>query len=151
MLPATYQLPAAIVLVLSGVVACFFGYRLFRIVLALFGFFLGAFAASSVMGPSSTTPMLIAAAVGGLVGAGLLIAAYFVGVALVGAGLGAVAASLAFSLSGKEPTVLAVVLCAIAGAVGSTYLEGPGRSSSEPWRPSATARRWLPPPVDRSG
>ena len=38
MLPAQYQLPAAIVLVLAGVVACFFGYRLFRIVLSIFGF-----------------------------------------------------------------------------------------------------------------
>ena len=45
MLPVSYQLPAAIVLLIGGIVACFFGYRLFRIVLALFGFFLGAFAA----------------------------------------------------------------------------------------------------------
>ncbi len=123
MVPAAYQLPVAIVILLGGVVACFFGYRFFRIVLAFCGFMLGAMAASSVMGLSNSTPMLIAAAVGGLVGAGLLIAAYFVGVALVGAGLGAVAASLAFSISGKEPTVVAVALCAIAGAVGSTYLE----------------------------
>lgn len=123
MVPATYQLPVAIVILLGGVVACFFGYRFFRIVLAFAGFMLGAMAASSVMGLSNSTPMLIAAAVGGLIGAGLLIAAYFVGVALVGAGLGAVAASLAFSISGKDPTVVAVALCAIAGAVGSTYLE----------------------------
>ena len=27
MLPASYQLPAAIVLLLGGTVACFFGYR----------------------------------------------------------------------------------------------------------------------------
>ena len=33
MLPATYQIPAAIVLLFGGTVACFFGYRLFRIVL----------------------------------------------------------------------------------------------------------------------
>src|ERR671912_528338 len=85
MLPATYQLPAAIVLLIGGVVACFFGYRLFRIVLAIFGFIVGAFAASSVFGVSDTGPMIVAAVVGGLIGAGLLIAAYFVGVALVGA------------------------------------------------------------------
>ena len=41
MLPASYQLPAAIVLLVGGIVACFFGYRLFRIVLAIFGFILG--------------------------------------------------------------------------------------------------------------
>ena len=83
-------MPAAIVLLVGGVVACFFGYRLFRIVLALFGFILGALAASSIFGMSDTGPMIGAAVAGGLVGAAILIGAYFVGVALVGAALGAV-------------------------------------------------------------
>ena len=50
MLPASYQLPAAIVLLLGGTVACFFGYRMFRLVLAIFGFIFGVFAASSLVG-----------------------------------------------------------------------------------------------------
>ena len=41
MLPASYQLPAAIVLLLGGTVACFFGYRMFRLVLAIAGFIFG--------------------------------------------------------------------------------------------------------------
>jgi Domain of unknown function (DUF4203) len=123
MLPASYQLPAAIVLLLGGTVACFFGYRMFRLVLAIFGFILGALAASSVFGASDTGPMLIAAAVGGLAGAGILIAAYFVGVALVGAGLGALVANLAFSASGREPHFLVIAFCAVAGAVASMYLQ----------------------------
>lgn len=123
MLPATYQLPAALVLLACGVVACFFGYRLFRIVLAISGFILGAFIASSVWGVSDTVPMLVAAGVGGLIGAGVMFAGYFVGVALVGAALGAVAASFGFQLADKEPHVLAVVFCSIVGAVGSTYLQ----------------------------
>ena len=73
---------------MCGIVSCFFGYRLFRTVLAVFGFILGALAASSVWGVSDTWPMLAAAAVGGLIGAGVMFAAYFVGVALVGAALG---------------------------------------------------------------
>ena len=84
MLPATYQLPAAIVLLIGGIVACFFGYRLFRIVLAFSGFVVGALLASSVFGASDTWAMLIAALVGGLIGAGVMLAAYFVGVALTG-------------------------------------------------------------------
>jgi hypothetical protein len=123
MLPATYQLPAAIVLLVGGIVACFFGYRLFRIVLAIYGFILGALVASSVFGASDTGPMVIAAVVGGLAGAGLLTAAYYVGVALVGAGLGALVAKLVLSVSGREPSFLAVVLLAIAGAVASMYLQ----------------------------
>lgn len=123
MLPASYQVPAAIVLLFGGIVACFFGYRMFRLVLAIFGFILGALAASSVFGVSDTGPMLGAAVVGGLVGAGILIAAYFVGVALVGAGLGALVANLAFSASGQDPHFLVIAFCAVAGSVGAMYFQ----------------------------
>jgi hypothetical protein len=123
MLPASYQLPAAIVLLFGGVVSCFFGYRLFRIVLALFGFVIGALAASSIMAASNSTAMLIAALVGGLVGAGILFAAYFVGVTLAGALLGAVLANLAFSAAHHQPHILVVVLCAIAGAAAAMWLQ----------------------------
>jgi hypothetical protein len=123
MLPASYQLPAAIVLLLGGIVACFFGYRMFRLVLAIFGFILGSFAASSLLPPSDTTGMLMSALVGGLIGAVILIAAYFVGVALVGAGLGALAANLVASASGQEPHFLVIAFSAVAGAVASMYLQ----------------------------
>ena len=123
MLPASYQLPAALVLLLGGLFACFFGYRMFRTVLAVFGFILGALAASSVFGVSDTGPMLIAALVGALLGAALLIGAYFLGVALVGAGLGALVANLFFSASGTEPHVVVVLLFTIVGAVASMYLQ----------------------------
>ena len=123
MLPAAYQLPAAIILVLGGVVSCFFGYRLFRIVLAIFGFILGALAASSLFGVSDTWPMIIAAVVGGLAGAGVMIAAYFVGVALIGAGLGAVVANLLLAAGDRDPHFLVVVFASITGAAASMYLQ----------------------------
>ena len=123
MLPAAYQLPAAIVLLIGGTVACFFGYRLFRIVLALFGFILGALAASSIFGVSDTGPMIIAAAVGGLIGAGIMIAAYFVGVALIGAGLGALAANLIFAAGDSAPNFLIIVFFSVGGAAAAMYLQ----------------------------
>jgi hypothetical protein len=123
MLPASYQLPAAVVLLVGGVVACFFGYRLFRIVLAIFGFIIGALAASSVFGVSDTGPMLAAALVGGVIGAAVLIAAYFVGVALVGAGLGAAAANLLFTAADRDPHFLVLVFSTIVGAAGAMYLQ----------------------------
>ena len=55
MLPVTYQFPAAIALVLGGLISCFFGYRLFKFVLGIFGFILGALAASSIWGRSDKT------------------------------------------------------------------------------------------------
>jgi len=123
MLPAAYQLPAAAILLGGGIISCFLGYRLFRTVLAIFGFILGALAASSILGISNTTMMLVAAVAGGLIGAFILISAYFVGVALVGAGLGAAIANLAFSAGDRDPSVYIVILCSIAGAVGATYLQ----------------------------
>jgi hypothetical protein len=123
MLPAQYQLPAAVVLLIGGVVACFFGYRLFRIVLSIFGFILGALLASSVFGASDTGPMIAAAVVGGLIGAAVLFAAYFFGVAMVGAGLGAVAANFAFAAGDRPPHFLGIVFAAVVGAVAAIYLQ----------------------------
>jgi hypothetical protein len=123
MLPAAYQLPAAIVLLVGGTVACFFGYRLFRIVLAIFGFILGGLAASSIFGMSDTGPMIVAAVIGGLVGALVLFLAYFVGVALIGAGLGAILANVVMAAGDRDPHFLVVVFFSIAGAAGAMYLQ----------------------------
>src|SRR5512140_2903689 len=97
MLPHAYELPAAILLVLGGALSCCAGYRLFKIVLGIYGFVLGAMLASSTMGITNTTGMIAAALVGGVVGAALLMFAYFIGIALVGAGLGALIAHVAWS------------------------------------------------------
>jgi hypothetical protein len=123
MLPAHYQIPAAVVLLIGGIVACFFGYRLFRIVLAIFGGIIGALLASSIFGASDTAPMIVAAVVGGLVGAGVLMAAYFVGVAIVGAGLGALMANLALAAGDRDPHFLVITFASILGAVGAIYLQ----------------------------
>jgi hypothetical protein len=114
---------AAAILVAGGVIACFFGYRLFRLVLAIFGFILGGLAASSVFGESTTTAMVAAAVLGGLAGALLLLAAYFVGVALVGAGLGALTANLIWTRIPGDPHPLVVIFFAIAGALLATWMQ----------------------------
>jgi hypothetical protein len=123
MLPVAYQLPAAVLLIVGGLIACFLGYRLFKFVLAIFGFIVGALAASSVFGVSDTTPMVIAAIVGGILGALLLLAAYFVGVALVGAGMGALAANLIWTQIEGDPHPFVVVLFSVAGALLATWLQ----------------------------
>lgn len=123
MLPAFLQTPAALVLLAGGLIACFAGYRVFRVVLGIYGFILGALFASGAMGTEHTMWMIVAALAGGIVGALILIAAYFVGVALVGAGVGALAASLIWASLGREPGALAVILFAIAGALGALALQ----------------------------
>jgi len=124
MLPQSYELPAALVLILAGALACFTGYRLFRVVLAVFGFILGAMLASSLMGISNTAGMLIAAFIGGLAGAVILLFAYFFGIALVGAGVGALIAHFGWTFVGSgDPPVLAVIVLAIGGAIGTMFVQ----------------------------
>ncbi|HVB38642.1 MAG TPA: DUF4203 domain-containing protein [Vicinamibacterales bacterium] len=123
MLPQAYQLPAAYAILAGGTIACFAGYRLFRIVLGVYGFILGALIASSMMGAGNTTGMVLAALAGGLLGAVILVFGYFLGVALVGAGLGAVVAHTAWSMAGKEPGAVAVIAFALAGAFGAMLLQ----------------------------
>jgi hypothetical protein len=123
MLPASFQTPAALVLLAGGVIACFAGYRVFRVVLGIYGFILGALFASSAMGTEHTTWMIVAALAGGVVGALILIAAYFVGVALLGAGIGALAASLVWASLGREPGATIVIVFSIAGALAALALQ----------------------------
>ena len=124
MLPQSYELPAAILLVLGGAVACFAGYRLFRFVLAIYGFILGAMLASSMMGSSNTVGMVVAAFLGGIAGALIMTFAYFVGIALIGAGVGALAANVFWSTwKSIDPPAVAVIALAIAGAVGAMLLQ----------------------------
>jgi hypothetical protein len=123
MLPAAYQVPAAAILLIGGMVACFAGYRLFKFVLGLFGFIIGVLAASSFFGPANTTPMLLTALLGGVVGAGVLLAAYFVGVALVGAGIGALLVNLIWTQIEGDPHPAVVILFSVAGAVVATWLQ----------------------------
>jgi hypothetical protein len=119
MIPAAYAVPAAVILAVSGAVACFAGYRLFRIVLGVYGFILGAIVTTSVMGTSNVWALVLAAAVGGLIGAGLMIAAYFIGVGLIGAGLASLLLHLGWRVVGGDPPTLLIVIVAVLGALGA--------------------------------
>jgi hypothetical protein len=123
MLPVSYQLPAAVLLVVCGLMACLAGYRLLRWVLAAFGFIIGGLAASSMLGRSETAYMIGAFLAGGLIGAVIMVAASFIGVALVGAGLGAAAVTLLWTQMPGDPHPYVVVLAAVAGAWLATWLQ----------------------------
>jgi len=124
MLPGTYSIPAAVLFVAGGALACFMGYRVFRLVLGIYGFVLGALIGTSVLAPTETWLTLVVALVGGLAGAAILLLAYFVGVAFVGAALAALVVHLAWSKFGHgDPHPLVVVGACIAGALASMSLQ----------------------------
>jgi hypothetical protein len=103
MLPASFQTPAAIILLLGGLLSCFAGYRVFRVVLGFFGFVLGALLSSSIMGTDQTMYMIVAA--------------------VVGAGVGALIVNVVWAALGREPHIVVVILFAIAGALGALALQ----------------------------
>jgi hypothetical protein len=120
MLPAAYATPAVVILTLGGVLACFFGYRLFRVVLGVYGFVAGALIATQMMAPSSNMwTLTVAAVVGGVLGGALMIAAYFVGVGLVGAGLAALLLNIGWRFVGGDPPTWLLVVVAVLGALGA--------------------------------
>lgn len=124
MLPPSYELPAAIFLVVGGALTCLAGYRLFRLVLAIYGLILGAMLASSMVGASNTLGMVVAAALGGLAGALILVLAYFVGIALVGAGLGVFLTHVVWNqVRTDDPAAVAIVLASVAGAIVAMMLQ----------------------------
>lgn len=106
-------------LAMGGLLACFAGYRLFRLVLGLYGLILGAMITTSWMGASSTWTLIVAGVVGGLLGALLMVAAYFVGVGLIGAGLAALVINLVWRMIGGEPPTIVLVLGCVLGALGA--------------------------------
>ncbi len=123
MLPISYQMPAAAILAVFGLMACVAGFRLLRYVLATFGFIIGGLAASSVLGASQTAYIVGAFIVGGVAGAVIMVAASFIGVALVGAGLGAAAVTLLWTQLPGDPHPYVVILASVAGAWLATWLQ----------------------------
>ena len=116
-------MPAAVILVIGGLCSCFAGYRIFRFVLAFFGFVFGALFVSSAMGSDQTLWMIGASLLGGVIGALVLYAAYFVGVALIGAGIGAGLAMVLWAAVDREPGILPVIILAVLGAVGALWVQ----------------------------
>ena len=110
-------------LLAGGLVAWGAGYRLFRFVLTIFGFYFGAAIASSMFGTSDTTVLIMAAIGGGALGAVIMFFGYFVGVALVGAVVGALVIHLAWSRVGSDPHPFIVVLASVAGAASAMALQ----------------------------
>ena len=123
MLSAAAQIPAAIILLAAGLLACFMGYRLFRWLLAIYGFVGGAYLTSLFVG--TLGPWAGAAAIigGGLAGALALVLVYLAGVAMLGAGLGALAVSLFWTPVSGDPEVWVVVVACLVGAVAAVSLQ----------------------------
>jgi len=116
-MPDSLQLPAGGLLIVIGLVACFAGYRLFRAVLTVYGFLVGAVFASTLVPHGDAITVLVAMLVGGALGAALLFAVYFAGVVIVGAGAGVVVAQAVWQAwRGADAGLTVMVFGAAIGA-----------------------------------
>jgi len=117
------QVPAAIILLAAGLLACFLGYRLFRWLLAIYGFVGGAYLTSlfvEALEPWAATATIVG---GGLAGALLLLIVYLAGLAMLGAGLGALAVSLFWTPQNGDPETWIVVVACLVGAIAAVSLQ----------------------------
>lgn len=119
---------SALILGFLGIVNCFWGYRFFRIILAVAGFFVGAGIGIALAGNSPQVIMALAALIGGVIGAILFYFLYFVGPFLAGIGLGITFGTLlAANLNANANTVNVIIIVGavvggILGLVLSKYI-----------------------------
>ncbi|MCC6611928.1 MAG: DUF4203 domain-containing protein [Anaerolineae bacterium] len=110
-----------IILLAIGLIACFYGKRLYRVVLALFGFIAGYYAAWAALVQQSDVVQVVGAIIVGLVVAfvfwSLYKAAHVLFGAFLGLALGTVIAN-AFNLDGVVYLVVVVVLAIIGALIG---------------------------------
>jgi hypothetical protein len=125
-LPPSVVAILSILLVLVGVANCFLGYRIFKVVLGIFGFIVGATLAGTVgLEASSGNEFVgfVAGLIGGVAGAVLFAVLYFVGIILLGAGL----AVMLTSTIGAQPQVhlppIVLIIVAIVGALLALVLQ----------------------------
>lgn len=115
------NLVIALVAILVGVLNCFFGYRILKVVLGVTGFCAGAsagWAASAALAQGNAWIALVCALLGGVIGALLCIWLYFLGIFLLGAGFGAVLASAFLTGSGVHAQIVIILIAAlICGAI----------------------------------
>lgn len=119
MIPAAYTTVGASLFLFGGLLTCFAGFRLFRLVLGIYGFFLGAMIGSGMTDPGNTWSVMMFGLAGGLVGAVLLVVAYYVGVGLIGAGLAALALNFLWKFIGGDPPTLVLVIVCVVGAIAA--------------------------------
>jgi hypothetical protein len=98
--------------ILFGVIQCFFGYRLFKVIIGIIGFILGAALAGTLsytLAPEIIV-VIIAGVVGGLIGATTMLTFYYVGIFSIGAILGGILGSFVCSIMGLNPIPVVIIL-----------------------------------------
>lgn len=110
--------------IMLGMIECFFGYRIFKIILGIAGFMLGGAMAYNI-GHTITQNeivMLFISFIGGCIGAGLMVWIYFLGVFFIGALLGGIIGTALFSVVQIYPApIVLFIFSMICGVLALSY------------------------------
>ena len=115
-----------VLLLIAGLVVCFFGYRLLRLTLGLAGFGVGLALGLAVAGLIPGVSQVLTIVLGivcGILGAVLATVLYKFGLFLLGAGVGVLVASIIVAATAWHYPMVARVVGAIAGGVLTIVLE----------------------------
>ncbi|MCA9891611.1 MAG: DUF4203 domain-containing protein [Anaerolineae bacterium] len=115
-----------IILLVVGLIACFFGRRYYRLVLALVGFVVGYYAVSGLLSAQGDAVQVIGGIVAGVVVGFLFWSFYKMAYILFGIALGLTVAALigrAFNLDGTVFTILTIVLAIVGGFLGTSIAD----------------------------
>ena len=118
-LPSALQGVSLGIGILIGLVQCFWGYRLFRVVLGIVGFVIGA-ALGWALGLSFIGEQwgaILGAILGGIIGAGLLSMLYFLGVFVMGGLLGAMLGATLLGVLGLDQIPWLLLVLGIIGGI----------------------------------
>jgi Domain of unknown function (DUF4203) len=113
-------------MLVAGLIVCFFGYRLLRLTLGLAGFCVGLALGLAVAGLVPGISQLLTIVLGivcGVLGAVLATVLYKFGVFLLGAGAGVLIAGIVVAATGWHYPMIARVLAAIVGGILTLILE----------------------------
>lgn len=115
-----------LIFLVVGLIACFFGKRLYRVVLALTGFGVGYYAASAALVSQSDVIQIVGAIIAGLIVAVIFWSLYKFAYVVFGVFLGLAVGVLignAFNLDGVVYLIVAIVLAVIGGVIGSSLAD----------------------------
>ena len=115
-----------LILLIVGLIACFFGKRYYRLVLALVGFVIGYYAANALLVGQGDAIQLIAAIVAGVVLGFLFWTFYKMAYVLFGLFLGLAVAAIigrSFNLDGTVYLIVAIVLAIVGAFLGSAIAD----------------------------
>jgi hypothetical protein len=121
---STIVIIGALVAIVIGAIACFFGYRVYRVLFAILGFAVGALLGLALAGSLTLAPgqepvvRIILGVLGGIVGASLAWFLNMVFIFLLGAGIGALVGSGIALVANADNTVQLVIIIVLAVVVG---------------------------------